>query len=258
MVSFRSVAFVGLYLWVCILGHGADAASARVRIVAIADAPTSCGDGRPVVVRALGRGRVKLNAEPEGTLDEAVSLIHEVMVYRAEKVLYVTADSAVNWGEVLEVVDRVWKEGDVISIVTPTVDQLARTRHCLVPSRRPYGQVPRHSISDGAMRGEFPQRIRIAFPLWKVAPAYPDSAKKKGIEGAVRLDVTIDKDGHVKSVQPISGNTLLVDSAMDAVMEWVYRPTLLNGVAIEVVTEVCVPFVLSKRTPPPCAVRRVR
>ncbi len=258
MASFRSVAFGGLYLWLSVLGHGADAAAVRVRIVAIADAPTSCGDARSVVARALGRGRVKLNAEPEEGLDEAVSRIHEVMVQRADKVLYVTADSGVAWGELLALVSRVWNEAEVISIVTPTVDQLARTRRCLVPSRRPYGQVPRHALSDGAVRGEVPQRIRLAFPLWKVAPVYPESAKKRGVEGAVRLDATIDQDGHVKAIQPISGDTLLVDSARDAVMEWVYRPTLLNGVAIEVITEVCVPFVLSKRTPRPCAVRRVR
>lgn len=50
-------------------------------LVAIADAPSECGDGSPVVAKALGNGRVRLNAEPEASVDQAVSRIHEVMKY---------------------------------------------------------------------------------------------------------------------------------------------------------------------------------
>ncbi len=67
-------------------------------------------------------------------------------------------------------------------------------------------------------------------------------AKKKGIQGAVRMDAVIGKNGRVVHLQSISGNPVLVDAAKDAVMQWVYRPTLLNGEPIEVIIEVCVPL----------------
>jgi len=68
----------------------------------------------------------------------------------------------------------------------------------------------------------------------QVEPVYPDVAKKKGIRGQVRIDVFIGKDGHVQRLEPISGNPLLVEAARQAIMQWVYKPTLLNGEAIEV------------------------
>jgi protein TonB len=88
-----------------------------------------------------------------------------------------------------------------------------------------------------------------------VEPAYPVVAQENGIQGAVWLDVVIGKDGHVASVQSIRGNPALVDAAEDAVLEWVYRPTLLNGEPLEAITKVCVPFVPRhlKKTLSPCA-----
>ncbi len=102
-----------------------------------------------------------------------------------------------------------------------------------------------------------PPRL-IAQLISKIEPLYPEIAKKKGIEGAVRLDATIGKDGRVIKVQSISGSPVLVKAAKDAVMQWVYRPTLLNGEPIEVITDVCVPFVHSKQTPPLCGTGRIR
>ena len=99
------------------------------------------------------------------------------------------------------------------------------------------------------------QRIRFAALVSKVVPTYPVVALKNGLQGAVWLDAVIGKDGHVASVQPISGNTALVHAAEDAVLQWVYRSTLLNGEPLEVIMKVCVPFVprQSKQTLSPCA-----
>lgn len=110
----------------------------------------------------------------------------------------------------------------------------------------------------GAAFGQTPTRVRFVSLIAKVDPVYPVAAREKRIEGAVRLDAVIGKDGRVKKVSTISGNPVLVEAAKGAVVQWVYRPTLLNGEAIEVATEVCVPFVLSKLTPPPCATRTRR
>jgi protein TonB len=54
--------------------------------------------------------------------------------------------------------------------------------------------------------------------------------------------VTIGKDGQVQNIMVISGHPLLVQAAPDAVNQWVYRPTLVNGAPVEVTTEAEVPF----------------
>jgi hypothetical protein len=133
-----------------VVGCVADATPTSVQIVAVADAPLSCGDGSPVVVKALGGGRARLNAEPESSLGAVVARIHEVMSHRAERVVFVTAAERVPWGEVLSVIDRVWLEAEITSIVTPRVEELARKRYCLAPSREPYHQIPRHEIRPNA------------------------------------------------------------------------------------------------------------
>jgi hypothetical protein len=103
-------------------------------ILDVADAPESCGDDRTVVAKASGSGQVIVNGEPVASIDKAVSRIHEVMSYRAEKVIYVEAEAGASWLDFLELVDRVWAEAEVISLVTPRIDVLARKRICLVPS----------------------------------------------------------------------------------------------------------------------------
>ena len=54
--------------------------------------------------------------------------------------------------------------------------------------------------------------------------------------------MTIGKDGQVQNIMVISGHPLLVQAALDAVKQWVYRPTLVNGAPVEVTTEAEVPF----------------
>jgi protein TonB len=77
-------------------------------------------------------------------------------------------------------------------------------------------------------------------------PLYPPDAKQARIQGTVRMNVVIGKDGTVKDLQVASGHPLLVDTAADAVRQWVYKPTLLNGNPVEVVTVVDVNFTLSQ------------
>jgi len=80
----------------------------------------------------------------------------------------------------------------------------------------------------------------------KVTPVYPPLAKQQGIEGTVRLEATIDKDGHVASLSVVSGPPLLIQSAVDAVKQWTYNPTHLNGEPVSVLTTVDVNFTLTQ------------
>ena len=95
-----------------------------------------------------------------------------------------------------------------------------------------------------------PQRIRIgsnvqqANLVHKVDPVYPPLAKQARIQGTVRFTVIIDRSGTIQNIQLLSGHPLLVEAARDAVQQWSYKPTLLNGQPVEVLTTVDVNFTL--------------
>jgi TonB family protein len=75
-------------------------------------------------------------------------------------------------------------------------------------------------------------------------PDYPEEARAQGVEGVVTLEALIGVDGMVQSLSVISGDPALVPAALESVKGWTYRPTLLNGVPIEVLTLVEVNFTL--------------
>lgn len=80
-------------------------------------------------------------------------------------------------------------------------------------------------------------------------PIYPQLAKQAHIEGTVVLHAIIAKDGTISNLQFISGHPLLMKAAIDAVRQWQYKPTLLNGESVEVDTTITVVFTLGE-TPP--------
>ena len=77
-----------------------------------------------------------------------------------------------------------------------------------------------------------------------VQPVYPQIAKTAHVTGTVVLRVLLDTDGTVNQVTYISGPPLLMKSAIDAVRQWVYQPTVLNGAPVRVDTVVSVVFTL--------------
>ena len=81
--------------------------------------------------------------------------------------------------------------------------------------------------------------------LKNVAPEYPDIAKQARVQGVVILECTISPQGKVTDVKILRGIPLLNESAMSAVRQWVYTPTLLNGVPVPVIMTVTVNFKLS-------------
>ena len=78
-----------------------------------------------------------------------------------------------------------------------------------------------------------------------VPPTYPPTAQQARIQGVVVLECTISPEGKVVSVTPLRGHALLTEAAVDAVRQWEYTPTLLNGVAVPVIMTVTVNFKLS-------------
>ena len=88
-------------------------------------------------------------------------------------------------------------------------------------------------------------QVQAANLIRKITPVYPPLAKQARVQGTVRFTAIIGKDGAIQNLQLVSGHPLLVPAAQDAVKQWVYRPTLLNGEPVEVITQIDVNFTLS-------------
>jgi periplasmic protein TonB len=80
----------------------------------------------------------------------------------------------------------------------------------------------------------------------KVQPLYPPLARQTRISGTVRLHAIIGKNGQVEQLEVISGHPLLVQAALDAVKQWRYQATTLNGEPVEVDTTIDVIFSLNQ------------
>lgn len=80
----------------------------------------------------------------------------------------------------------------------------------------------------------------------RVMPVYPPLAKSARVQGTVEFTAVINKEGQIENLRLVRGHPLLVEAAREAVLQWRYRPTLLNGQAVEVVTDIIVNFTLSQ------------
>jgi protein TonB len=87
--------------------------------------------------------------------------------------------------------------------------------------------------------------VQAALLVTQIPPVYPRSARQARIQGNVMLQAVIGVDGKIKDLTVLSGHPFLVDAAMNAVRRWVYRPTVLNGVPVEVNTSIIVRFGLT-------------
>jgi periplasmic protein TonB len=81
--------------------------------------------------------------------------------------------------------------------------------------------------------------------LRHVAPEYPDLALSSRVQAVVILEATIGRAGQVNEVHVLRGHPLLDEAALEAVRQWAYVPTLLNGIPVPVVMTVTVNFRLS-------------
>jgi protein TonB len=80
----------------------------------------------------------------------------------------------------------------------------------------------------------------------QVTPVYPPLARQARVEGTVQLQAIISRDGRIQDLRVTSGHPLLIQAAVDAVRQWVYQPTTLNGSPVEVLTTIDVYFTLSR------------
>ncbi len=79
----------------------------------------------------------------------------------------------------------------------------------------------------------------------RVQPQYPPLAKSGSRAGTVEFTAVISKDGRIQDLKLVRGHPLLVNAAKEAVLQWRYKPTLLNGQPVQVITDIIVNFTLS-------------
>ncbi len=96
-----------------------------------------------------------------------------------------------------------------------------------------------------------PERVRVSqgvvsgLKVREVKPVYPPIAKTARVQGNVVLQAEISKEGTIQNLRVLSGPPLLIQSALDAVKQWRYRPYVLNGEPVEVETTITVMFSLT-------------
>ena len=111
------------------------------------------------------------------------------------------------------------------SVLTPTV----------APPRPPEPTKPVH-VSAG---------VEEARLITRIEPVYPPGAIALHMSGTVLLRAIISTDGTVRRLDVVTGNPILARAAVAAVGQWRYHPTLLNGRAVEVETDITVIFELT-------------
>ena len=104
-----------------------------------------------------------------------------------------------------------------------------------LPPLSPAVAAPAIRVSQGVTGGKLIRRV---------PPRYPPAARQQRIQGAVVLQAQIDKEGRVKAVKVINGNSLLAHAAITAVKEWRYEPYKLNGQTVEMSAQITLNFTL--------------
>jgi protein TonB len=105
------------------------------------------------------------------------------------------------------------------------------------PAEQPAVSKPPKTITLGG-------NVMEAKIIRRVMPEYPRLAREMRISGTVKLVGIISRDGTVRELKVIQGHPLLVKSAVAAVMQWLYSPTLLNGEPVDVIAPIDVNFTL--------------
>jgi TonB family protein len=87
--------------------------------------------------------------------------------------------------------------------------------------------------------------VQQTYLLRQIAPQYPPAAREARLQGVVVFEALITKEGRIGSLKAVTGNPILIEAAKIAVAQWVYRPTVVNGQPVEVVTPITVNFAFS-------------
>jgi TonB family protein len=178
--------------------------------------------------------------------------LEDIFKNRAERVIWLRADGPLPFTKLMRVAEITRKAG---------IDRINLLMKPLLESTSP--PAAGVGVLGGVLSGAgppplpppnaaTPKRMRIesqaaaAKLIFQPKPDYPPLAKAARIQGTVKLEAVIGKDGRIRDLKAIDGHPLLIKAAFDAVGRWRYQPTLLNGEPVEVVTEIDVNFSLGE------------
>jgi periplasmic protein TonB len=88
-------------------------------------------------------------------------------------------------------------------------------------------------------------KVSLGTPLRRSEPQYPPIAKAAHVSGSVELECVVGVNGHIQEVKVKSGNPLLIHAAVDAAWQWIYAPSKLNDMPIEIITNLTFTFKLN-------------
>jgi TonB family protein len=103
------------------------------------------------------------------------------------------------------------------------------------PSMRSQPSLVRVNISQGVSQGLLIKRVQ---------PRYPQNALAMHLQGVVQLEAMIDKEGKIANMKVLKGDAVLARAAMEAVRQWRYKPYYLDGVPVDIETQITVNFKL--------------
>ena len=124
----------------------------------------------------------------------------------------------------------------ILSDGTPAVPPRAAPTRTDPAARSVQAQIPR--VPVGGI-------VKMAKLLFRVEPVYPVLARQMRVAGVVELEGVIGIDGRLVQLRVKAGHPMLARAAIDAVRQWVYEPTTLNGKPVEVIAPITVTFILN-------------
>jgi TonB family protein len=120
-------------------------------------------------------------------------------------------------------------------MLTTALTQIKQQLQAMDKASTPANSTTPIRVGGGVME---PKKIR------DVKPLYPEDARAAGVEGVVILEAVIETDGTVRAAKVLRSVPMLDQAALDAVMQWQFTPTLLNGTPVPVVMTVSMSFSL--------------
>jgi protein TonB len=126
------------------------------------------------------------------------------------------------------------------------VDSIVNEGSRVVPPLRPPEVINREPVKPPPPPVKPPRItvLRMATPLHKVEPVYPALAKQARVSGTVELLGVLGTDGRIHELKVLRGHPLLINAALEALRQWIFEPTMLNGQAVEVSAPITVNFIL--------------
>jgi protein TonB len=134
------------------------------------------------------------------------------------------------------------RDGAATGVLTSLIGEVAR----MIPMEHLPEVLARDPVKAPPPPAKPPRitQLRMATPIHKVEPVYPPLARQARVSGTVELLGVLGTDGRIHELKVLRGHPLLINAALEAVRQWVFEPTVLNGQAVEVAAPITVNFIL--------------